>query len=81
MMKAENQFTKISLEADAQRSLNDQMQISLEELKKQVMSKEKELDDLEAELAHCKSELCKKQGQVDALYKKLEQTTTKTGQV
>ncbi|KAJ9573883.1 hypothetical protein L9F63_008743 [Diploptera punctata] len=86
MVNVENQLTKTSLEAEGMRGVNEQMQISLEELKKQVEAKDKELDLLESELTHCESELRKKQGcplelKIISMEKNIADTTAKSEQL
>jgi septal ring factor EnvC (AmiA/AmiB activator) len=79
MVNTENQLTQARLDVEHQKGINEQMSILLEELKKQVESKENDLKSLANDLHHSMLEAHKKQGALDSLQKKLEELTSKSG--
>jgi predicted nucleic acid-binding Zn-ribbon protein len=79
VVNAGNQLTQTSLDAKHQKGMNEQTNVLLEELKKQMETKEKELKSLQSDLHQSMFEVHKKQGTVDSLQKKLEQLTAKSG--
>ncbi|XP_023727369.1 coiled-coil domain-containing protein 40 isoform X2 [Cryptotermes secundus] len=79
MVNTENQLTQARLDVEHQKGMNEQTSILLEELKKQVESKENDLQSMESDLRHSMLEAHKKQGALDSLQKKLEELTSKSG--
>jgi hypothetical protein len=79
MVNTENQLTRARLDVEHQKGVNGQTSVLLDELKKQVESKENDLKSLESDLHHSMHEAHKKQGALDSLLKKLEELTLKSG--
>jgi peptidoglycan hydrolase CwlO-like protein len=79
VVNVENQLTQTTLDIQHQKGMNEQTNVLLEEIKKEVETKEKELENLQSDLHHTMFEVHRKQGTVDSLRKKLEQLTAKSG--
>lgn len=79
MANTENQLTQARLDVEHQKGMNEQTSVLLEELKKQVESKENDLQSVGSDLRHSMLEAHKKQGALDSMQKKLEELTSKSG--